>query len=197
MSIRTYVYGLAAALLTAGATVALAAEGGEAGRLGSDLSRMGKLTNSELKPAARQLAHDLPGESDRLTKLREPASTAQAQLKVALTELREMKALTYDPHYMPALTATCRAYLAVSGLDPVTGTAVNPEYRGLDSELAADAARLDESAGGAAGLSKGIGRLGAELVRARRRTRLIERQIRANRAARASARHQWDGRTAR
>lgn len=150
------------------------AGGGEAKRLGSDLSRMAGLTNRRLEPRAQRLARDLPADSDRLAKLREPASTAQSQLKVALAQLREMSTLAYDPHYLPTLIAVGRAYVAVSGLDPVTGTTVNPEYTGLESELAADGARLDQSTGEAAKLSADVKRLSAQLTRARRRARRLE-----------------------
>ena len=53
---------------------------------------------------------------------------------------------TLDPHYLPALVAAGRAYVAVSGQDPLTGTTINPDYLGLEPELAANVARLGRSA---------------------------------------------------
>ena len=175
----------AGAAISAGAMPSGAAE---AGRLSSDLVRMTELANRGLRPPALRLAAELPGERDRLDRLREPASTAQAQLKVALSQLQEMKALVYDPHYLPALIAAGRAYTAVSGQDPLTGTAVNPEYLGLERELAAGAAQLGQSADDAGKLSVGVKRLTQELGRSKRRTRRIERQLQGRRARAARAR---------
>jgi hypothetical protein len=179
--------------LSAGTAIsagAMSGGGAEAGRLRSELARMTELANRRLEPPALRLAGELPGERDRLSRLREPASTAQAQLKVALSQLQEMSALVYDPHYLPALIAAGRAYTAVSGQDPVTGTAVNPEYLGLERELATDGGQLNGSAEDAGTLSAGVKRLTQELGRAQRRARHVERQIpgRLARAARARQR---------
>ena len=67
----------------------------------------------------------------------------RAQIGIALDELRQMgAAAALDPHYLPALVAAGRAYVAVSGQDPLTGTTINPDYLGLEPELAANAAQL-------------------------------------------------------
>jgi hypothetical protein len=178
---------LVLALLT-GTAISAGAGSGDAAkveRLRSELARMTRLANRGLRPAALRLGQDLPAERDRLSGLREPASTAQAQVKVALNELQEMTGIaSLDPHYPSALVAAGRAYIAVSGLDPVTGTAVNPEYRGLERELATSGEQLERSAADAGELSADIARLGGELSRSQRRARLVERRLR-RRSARA------------
>jgi hypothetical protein len=157
--------------------------GGEVARLRTGLDRMSRLANRRLRPAAQRLANDLPAARDRLSRLREPASTAQAQIEVSLDQLREMTSVaTLDPHYMPALVAAARAYIAASGLDPVTGTEINPGYRGLDRELASGAAGLDRSAAEAGGLAAAVKSLREELSRSRRHARRVERQLRRMRA---------------
>lgn len=178
------------ALLLGPALAALAHTPGgatEAGRLLADLDRIAKLANRELKPPAQSLAGDLPASADGIERLREPALTGQAQLRVTLDELRQMGAITIaDPHYLPALVAAGRAYLAVSGQDPLTGTTVNPDYRGLEPELAENAAQLGSSATEAATLSARVKRLARSLAGAKRRARKLERQVRRLRAADAA-----------
>lgn len=120
---------------------------------------------------ASRLAHALPAEAEILEQLREPASTTQAQVGVALDQLEQMQALVYDPHYLPALVAVGRAFSAVSGRDPITGTVVNPEYTGLDEELGASASRLRTSAAEAQKLRREVGRLNRHLALAKRRLR--------------------------
>jgi hypothetical protein len=150
----------------------------EAGSLQADLSRIAKLVNRGLRPPAQRLAEGLPAAADRIEKLRELASTGQAQIRVALDELRQMSAATtLDPHYLPALVAAGRAYVAVSGQDPVTATTINPDYRGLEVELADNAAKLDGSATEAANLSSRVKRLRRQLTVTRRKARQLERQI--------------------
>lgn len=118
---------------------------------------------------ATRLAVALPGDADRLEQLREPVGTAQAQLSTALDQLGQMNALTFDPHYLPALVAVGRAYVAVSGQDPLTGTTIDPNYLGLDRELAGDAALVRQAADRASLLSVRVKRLERALIRARRR----------------------------
>jgi hypothetical protein len=175
--------------LLAAAVPVLATPNGasEAGRLHSDLSRIAELVNREVRPPAQRLARSLPDDAKRLEALREPASTTQAQVGIALSELRQMGAIAIlDPHYLPALVAAGRAHLAVSGQDPLTGTTVNPEYRGLEPELAENAAQLDSSATEAAALSSRVKRLTRSLAGAKRRARKLEREIRLLRAADAA-----------
>ena len=163
---------LAAALLLVMSNSGLAMPGGAAksGRLHADLARMAKLVNRELKPPAQHLARSLPGDAERLQALREPASTTQAQVAIALGELRQMGATTIlDPHYLPALVAAGRAYVSVSGQDPLTQTTINPGYRGLEPELAGGAARLEASAAEAAKLSARVKRLQRLVAALRRR----------------------------
>lgn len=173
------VWALVFALLAGSAIAAGAAPGGaaEAGRLQSALTRMTELVGRRVRPPALRLSRDLPGDAERLDRLREPASTTQAQVKIALDELRQMNALTFDPHYLPALVAAGRAYVAASGRDPVTATTINPDYLGLEPELAANAARLDGAAGDAGELSGGVKRLARELIGSKRRAHRLERAI--------------------
>ena len=174
---------LAFALLLGPAIAASAMPGStaEAGRLHSDLARMAELANRSLRPPALRLARDLPGDAERLDRLREPASTTQTQVKIALDELRQMN-VTLDPHYLPALVAAGRAYVAVSGQDPLTGTTINPDYLGLEGELAGNVARVGGAAADAGKLSSGVKRLTRELIRAKRRASRLAGEVRRMRA---------------
>lgn len=162
---------LAACLLLAATApvVAMPSGASETDRLRSGLTRVAKLANREVRPPALRLARDLPDDAKSVQALREPASTAQAQIGTALAELRQMGAVTIlDPHYLPALVAAGRAYVAASGQDPLTATAINPEYLGLEAELASSEARLSSSASEAAKLAARVKRL-TRLVAALRR----------------------------
>lgn len=128
--------------------------------------------------SAQKVARQLPAEARRLAELQEPAGTVQAQLGVALGELREMGALTYDPHYLPALIAVGRAHLAASGQDPLTGTAVDPSYLGLERELVESAGRIETVAAEAGRVSRGVARLRRDLASSQRRERRLERELR-------------------
>jgi hypothetical protein len=154
----------------------------EAGRLRSDLDRIARLAERGVRPLSLRLTQQLPAEAKRLQRLREPASTAVTQIRVALDELRQMSALRLDPHYLPALVAAGRAFVAASGQDPLTGTAVNPEYPGLESELTAGEAHLGRDASGAAKLSTRVKRLSQALTRARRRASRLEHRVHRLRA---------------
>jgi hypothetical protein len=169
------------------AVAAPAVSGGarEAGRLDLSLTRIARLADRQVRPPARRLAQGLPTEAEQLKALREPASTTQEQAKVALDELRQMSVpATLDPHYVPALLAAGRAFLAVSGQDPLTGTTVNPDYLGLESELAASEARLADSASAAAKLSARARWLSRALARTRRRADRLARLLRHDSTAR-------------
>lgn len=137
---------------------------------------------------AQRLAGGLRGGAARLNQLREPASTAQAQVSVALGQLREMNAPTADPHYLPALVAAGRAFVALSGQDPLTGTMIVPSYLGLERELAGSATGLERAADEADELSLGVRRLSRELSRSKKRARLLERQVQRLRAGDARPR---------
>jgi hypothetical protein len=154
----------------------------EAGRLYSALDRMAKLTSRQVRPPAARVADGLPGTADGLGRLREPASTAETQVGIALGELQQMSALTYDPHYAPALVAAGRAFVAITGQDPLTRTAVNPEYLGLDRELAGNASSLQTAGREAARVLRGVKRLNRELIRSKRHAGRLERQLRQIRA---------------
>jgi hypothetical protein len=149
----------------------------EATRLRTQLADASRLTARRLRPGAELLARDLPAEAAGLERLREPASTTEGQLAVALSELERMSALTYDPHYLPALLAVGRAFLAVSGQDPITRTTINPEYLGLERELAVGAEDLEDAGGTAAAVARSARRLGRSLVRLRRRAQRLEARI--------------------
>jgi hypothetical protein len=160
--LRLFLCSLAVALLSGAAVPVLAASGG-AGE------------------AARRLARDLPADAGQLKALREPAATTESQLAVALDELRQMGApADLDPHYLPALVAAGRAFVAASGQDPLTRTAIDPEYAGLEAELATSEARLGRSAGDARTAVAGIRRLERRLLHARRRIRSLERRLRSS-----------------
>jgi hypothetical protein len=151
----------------------------EAGRLGAVLTRSTRLLERRLRPPASRLARELPGEAKRLAALREPASTTQDQIGIALGELRQVSALAgLDPHYLPALLAAGRAFVAVSGKDPLTGTTIDPEYTGLAAELAASEAALTGLAGDAGKAGAAVKRLTRELSQARRHVRRLERRLR-------------------
>lgn len=141
----------------------------EARSLRSAIAGSARLARVRLAPGASALARGLPGTARRLGSLRGPAATTEEQLSVALGQLQQMNVLTYDPHYLPALLAVGRAYLASSGSDPLTGTAVDPEYAGLGSELAAGRAQVQRSSARAASLSRDIRTLTADLAREKRR----------------------------
>lgn len=152
---------VAAVLLSAAAVPVLAASGGA-------------------NEAARHLARELPTDAARLQALREPAATAQSQVAIALDELRQMGApADLDPHYLPALVAAGRAFVAASGQDPLTRTTIDPGYTGLEAELATSEARLDRSAGDARTVAAGIRRLERRLADAQRQVRLLQRRLRA------------------
>jgi len=167
--------------LTLAAVIPVAAISGgsstDAQRLHADLGRMAKFANRTLRPPLLQLARDLPGAAERLEGLRQPATTAESELRTTLSELRQMRALTLDPHYVPALVAAGRAYLAVSGKDPIALTTVNPDYQGLESEIAADAAGLGMAAATARKATARVKRLARALQRAKRRANRLQRQI--------------------
>lgn len=175
---------LAFALLLGPAIAASATPGGtaEAEQLHSALAQMTELANRQLRPPALRLARDLPGDANRLDALRDPASTTQTQVKIALDELRQMTSLTLDPHYLPALVAAGRAYVAVSGQDPLTETTINPDYIGLERELAGNVARVGGAAADAGKLSSGVKRLTRELIRAKRRASRLAGEVRRMRA---------------
>jgi hypothetical protein len=154
----------------------------EAGRLYSALTRMGKLTNRQVRHPAARVARTLPAGAERIDGLRESASTAEAQVSIALGELQQMSALKYDPHYLPALIATGRAFVAITGQDPMTRTAINPEYRGLVRELTDEVAGLQAASRGAGKAVRGAKRLSRELLRAKRRAARLERQLKRQRA---------------
>jgi hypothetical protein len=153
------------------------------------LDRVATVARRQVSPPARRLAGALPADVRQIGELRQPAATVQAQLTIALDELRQMNALTYDPHYMPALLAVGRAQTAASGQDPLTRTTINPDYLGLERELTESATRLNLAASDSAKLSRGVRRLTRELRRARRRARDLERRLeRASARAAAASR---------
>jgi hypothetical protein len=119
----------------------------------------------------------------RVDSLRQPAATTEEQLGIAFGQIQQMTALAYDPHYLPALVAVGRAYVAASGTDPLTGTMVDPEYGGLGRELTGSAAALHRAAGHSAQLSRTVRSLTAKLAAERRRsTQLAKAHDRLRRA---------------
>lgn len=169
---------LALTLTIALPVVAMTPADPAAERLQAAVEQMSKLVKHRLKAPSVRLSRSLPANADQVGRLGEPATTAQEQLSIVLGELRQMNALTLDPHYGPALLAAGRAFMAVSGQDPLTRTAVNPEYQGLANEIAADASRLRSSAGDATDVSDAVKALSKQLVQARRQVRRLETRTR-------------------
>ncbi|HEX6688208.1 MAG TPA: MMPL family transporter [Solirubrobacterales bacterium] len=96
---------------------------------------------------SRHLQKSLNEESKQtLPRLQPPAEEAEAQLKTALAQLEAMTTGKSDPSYGVALDAVRHALAAVSGTDPVSGTAYAPDYAGLPAELGALEASLVEDA---------------------------------------------------
>lgn len=186
---RSLVLPLCASLAILLVGVAVAASAGssgrrEAGRLDSSLARIAKFASRQVRPMALRLEQSLPAGAKQLKALREPASTTEEQAKVALDELRQMSLpTTLDPHYAPALVAAGQTFVAASGQDPLTRTTINPDYQGLDDELATSEARLAGSAGEAAALAARVRRLTHELSRAKRRAHRLARLLRRRDAA--------------
>lgn len=177
---------LGLATLARAATPSPGASATQAERLSSAISGSARQARARLTPDASTVAKVLPGTAGRIDSLLGPAATTEEQLSVALGQLQQMSALTYDPHYLPALLAVGRAYLAASGSDPLTGTAIDPEYTGLGRELAASLSELRRSATRAASLSRGLRALSARLAREKRRASRLARAL--NRLRRGSAR---------
>lgn len=176
---------LAVTLVTAAAApvLALSRHTAAAGRLHGDLVRIAKLANQGVRPPTLRLAQELPDQVTELGALGGPASTAQDQAGVALDELRQMSApTTLDPHYLPALVAAGRTFVAASGQDPLTRTTINPDYLGLEAELAASEDRLERAADTAAELSVRVKRLARALAHAKRRAQRLEGRLRRARA---------------
>lgn len=131
-------------------------------------------------PQLRELASGLQRGSEDLGRLREPATTADDELRKAYEALMTMSVGRADPQYRRAFEAVGRARAAVSGRNPLTGARVDPQYEGLPASLERAASQLraaGEGAGrgvqdterlatglrrletGAAQLSSGAGRL--------------------------------------
>lgn len=146
--------------------------------VGKALSEMTVLTQRQVKRPADRLSRGLPADAKRLAALREPAATVQAQLGIALAELRQMSTAIVDPHYLPALLAVGRAQMAASGQDPLTQTTINPSYLGLEREIAASTASVDEAADRSAKLARSVGRLLRKLRASSRRANALERRLR-------------------
>lgn len=164
-----------AALALAAAAVARAAAptpatlAPEADGLATAVATAARLTRTQLAPEARVLAKGLPRITNRIGSLRQPAATTEEQLQIALGQLQQMSPPSYDSHYLAALLAVGRAYAAASGVDPLTGTALGPEYAGLGRELARGEATARRAGERAARLSRQARTLTASLSRERRR----------------------------
>jgi putative drug exporter of the RND superfamily len=123
----------------------------------------------ELAPGAEELAEGLDEGAGELERLREPAQEAEAELERAFDALAEQMTIgRTDPAYPEALGAVARAYGAVTGREPFSGTPVVPGYQGLDRELAQAVARLREATAGAERLARGIRRAARGLERLER-----------------------------
>lgn len=159
---------LACATVAQAAAPSPAASANAAARLSAAIAGSARLTRASLAPAAKTVAKALPSAAARLDSLQGPAATTEEQLRVALGQLQQVSPLAYDPHYLPALLAVGRAYLAAAGADPITGITVDPEYTGLRRELAAGRAQLRRSASRAATVAEGLRALSLRLAREKR-----------------------------
>jgi len=160
---------LVMAALAQAASPTAAGTASDAARLSSAIAGSARLARVRLGPEASGLAGELPKAAKQLDSFLGPAATTEEQLSVALGQLQQMSVLSYDPHYLPALMAVGRAYVAASGTEPLTGTALDPEYAGLGRELAAGRSALARSSAHAARLSQDVKSLAAELAREKRR----------------------------
>jgi putative drug exporter of the RND superfamily len=153
---------LGAGLGTARAGSSALAEGAQRGRRGarslaSGLVRARSGTRSG-RPRVRELAVGLDRGAGDLERLREPARTAQSELRKALNGLdRMLPTSRADPQYRDVYEAVGTAYGAVSGKHPLTGRPVRSGYDGLDASLA-------QASGGARDAAAGVRRLGTALV---------------------------------
>jgi hypothetical protein len=161
---------LALAALARAASPTPAGTAADAAGLSAELVAPSRLARTQLSPEARALAKALPRMAKRVDSLRQPAATTEEQLGIAFGQIQQMTALAYDPHYLPALVAVGRAYVAARGTDPLTGTMVDPEYGGLGRELTGSAAALHRAAGHSAQLSRTVRSLTAKLAAERRRS---------------------------
>jgi RND superfamily putative drug exporter len=108
--------------------------------LAPNLRRNALVRSRRLQKSLNEEAHQT------VPRLQPPAEEAEAQLKTALAQLEGMTTGKSDPVYGAALDATRRALAALSGTDPVSGSAYAPDYAGLPTELGALQARLVEDA---------------------------------------------------
>lgn len=176
---------LTAALATAvvAPVFAFSRETTAAGQIEGDLTRIARFANRGVRAPALRLARELPDQAAQLGALREPAGTTRDQAGIALDELRQMNApATLNPHYLPALVAAGRAFVAASGEDPLTRTTINPDYSGLEAQLAASEDRLEQAGDTATKLTTRVKRLARALASARRRARRLESRLRHTRA---------------
>ena len=142
--------------------------GGGARRLKAGLAKA-RRASSDALPRIRELRDGLSKGSDGLERLREPAQTADRELTEAKAALDAMLPTSKgDPSYARAYKAVATAKGAVSGRHPVTGQKVDPEYDGLDAELASASDQLEVAAGGVSQLERGTGRLVSGLSRLER-----------------------------
>ncbi|OJU85814.1 MAG: hypothetical protein BGO11_03760 [Solirubrobacterales bacterium 70-9] len=166
---------LGATTAAAGPSPADTASG--AARLSAAITSSQHLARARLRPVAGTLAHGLPGILNRLGSLRKPAATTEEQLGFALAQLQQVSPLAYDQHLLPATMAVGRAYAAATGSDPLTSTAIDPEYAGLGRELAIARAALRRRAARAAGLAHGVNVLTVRLAREKRDAARLARAL--------------------
>jgi hypothetical protein len=138
---------------------------------------MTRLARTALQPTVRRLLRGSSASRRHLESLSDPAGVTEQELAVALAELRQMRALVPDPHYLPALVAVGRAYVAATGDDPLTGTPLRPEYTGLEQELATTSEQLGHMAEDAHELRRDVRRLRGRLADARRLARRLDRRV--------------------
>jgi RND superfamily putative drug exporter len=145
------------------------------GRLGDGAQRLrdglakARRAASEAVPRVQELRSGLAEGADGLGKLREPAQRADAELTEAIDALEAMLPTSMaDPQYAKAYESVLTAKGAISGTNPLTGQPVDPNYRGMDAELADASARLDAAAVAVGRLERGTARLADGLGRLER-----------------------------
>jgi putative drug exporter of the RND superfamily len=137
-------------------------------KLRSGLAKARRESSAAL-PRIRELRDGLSDGARGLDRLREPAQEADRQLTEAQSALEAMLPTSKgDPSYARAYKAVLTAKGAVTGRHPITNQKVDPEYDGLDAELAGASDKLGQAAAGVGRLERGTARLGSGLRRLER-----------------------------
>ncbi|HEX4463034.1 MAG TPA: MMPL family transporter [Solirubrobacterales bacterium] len=101
-----------------------------AGLLANGIAQAAEKTD-EIQGSARIFKNAMLSGQERLEVLHAPLHDAEAQLAAALGALQRMTSGRSDPEYAAALAAVEEAGMKVTGRNPHTGEADDPNYRGL------------------------------------------------------------------